>query len=386
MGPTKRRVEASSSGPDPGQPRPRTRRHALDFLGRAHRRRRKGPKPGSAPGVLADAPDAVETNGFVMFYDAARLEEREVSILEVGPPPHDAPGVMWFDVERCADHAALEGIRERFGIHPLALADVVNIPQRPKAEEYEGHLLVVTQMVSLGPGGEIEIEQVSLVLGPNWLITFQECPGDVFDPVRERLRASSKIRQFGADYLAYALIDAIVDGFFPVVESIGEVLEQLEDEVVSGPTATTLAQIHGVRHVLLNLNRIQRRQRDAIASLLRDANSPFSPPVQVYLRDAHDHALQTLDAIETYRDMAISLMDVYLSIASNRMNEIMKTLTVMASIFIPLTFIVGVYGMNFDYMPELRWHWGYPAVWLVMLAIAGGLLAWFRGRGWIGKD
>jgi magnesium transporter len=188
----------------------------------------------------------------------------------------------------------------------------------------------------------------------------------------------------GADFLAYALLDAVIDGYFPVVEAIGGILEQLEEEVVAGPGAAALARIHATRRTLLHLHRVQWRQRDAVHTLLRDESFPFSEPVRIYLRDAHDHAFQTLDAIETYRDMAVGLMDVYLSSTSHRMNEAMRTLTVMASVFIPLTFVVGVYGMNFERMPELHWQWGYPAVWGVILAIGFGLLAWFRRRGWLG--
>ena len=284
-----------------------------------------------------------------------------------------------------ANRDALERIGQVFGIHPLALADVVHIPQRPKAEMHDDRLLIVTQMAQLTEAGEIEVEQVSLVLGPGWVVTFQERPGDVFEPVRERVRSTTaRIRHMGADFLAYALLDAVIDGYFPVVEAIGGILEHLEEEVIAGPGAAALARIHATRRTLLHLHRVQWQQRDAVHTLLRDESFPFSEPVRIYLRDAHDHAFQTVDAIEIYREMAMGLMDVYLSSASHRMNEVMRTLTVMASVFIPLTFVAGVYGMNFERMPELHWEWGYPAVWGFMLATGCGLLAWFRRRGWLG--
>lgn len=359
---------------------------AVGFLGASHRRKRVAPPPGAPPGALAVPVHAVETRIRSICYDAETLDERSIESLDELSELGEAEGrVTWIDVQGFANRDALERIRQVFGIHPLALADVVHVPQRPKAEMHDDRLLIVTQMALLTEAGEIEVEQVSLVLGPGWVVTFQERPGDVFEPVRERVRsATGRIRQMGADFLTYALLDAVIDGYFPVIEAIGGILEQLEEEVMAGPGAAALARIHATRRTLLHLHRVQWRQRDAVHTLLRDESFPFSEPVRIYLRDAHDHAFQTLDAIETYRDMAVGLMDVYLSSASHRMNEVMKTLTVMASVFIPLTFVAGVYGMNFERMPELHWEWGYPAVWGFMLATGFGLLAWFRRRGWLG--
>jgi magnesium transporter len=359
---------------------------AVRFLGASHRRKRVAPPRGAPPGALAVPVHAVETRIRSICYDAETLDERSIEFLDELSALAEAEGrVTWIDVQGFANRDALERIGQVFGIHPLALADVVHVPQRPKAEMHDDRLLIVTQMAQLTEPGQIEVEQVSLVLGPGWVVTFQERPGDVFEPVRERLRgATGRIRHMGADFLAYALLDAVIDGYFPVVEAIGGILEQLEDEVMAGPGAAALARIHATRRTLLHLHRVQWRQRDAVHTLLRDESFPFSEPVRIYLRDAHDHAFQTVDAIETYREMAVGLMDVYLSSASHRMNEVMKTLTVMASVFIPLTFVAGVYGMNFERMPELHWEWGYPAVWGFMLATGLGLLAWFRRRGWLG--
>lgn len=358
---------------------------ALRFLGAPHRRKRVAPPPGAPAGALAVPAHAVETRIRLISYDSENFEERSIeSAEELSELADGERGVAWVDVQGFANRDALEQIGRIFGIHPLALADVVHVPQRPKAETHEEQLLIVSQMARLNEVGEIRVEQVGLLLGPGWVLTFQESPGDVFDPIRVRIRhAAARIRRMGADFLAYALLDAVIDGYFPVVEAIGDALEELEEDVMDGPSAAALARIHAARRTLLHLYRIQWQQRDAIQTLLRDESLPFSQPVRVYLRDVHDHAFQTVDVIEAYRETTMSLMDVHLSRSSNRMNEVMKTLTVMASVFIPLTFITSVYGMNFERMPELHWPWGYPAVWCVMVVTAFGLLAWFRRREWL---
>jgi magnesium transporter len=241
-------------------------------------------------------------------------------------------------------------------------------------------------MVFLNLSGETEFEQVSIVLGPGWVVSFQEKPGDVFDPVRTRIRSPHmRVRRMEADFLAYALVDAIVDGYFVVIEKIGDELDALEDEVMERPTRATLERLHGIRRRLLHMHRLKWRQRDAISTLWRDETFPISEPVRVFLRDVYDHAFVVLDTIETYRDLSVSLMDVYLSAASNRLNEVMKTLTLVSTVFIPLTFIVGVYGMNFDWMPELRWRFGYPLIWAIMAAIGAVILLWFRRKRWLGN-
>jgi magnesium transporter len=293
--------------------------------------------------------------------------------------------VIWIDVQGLGDGRLLERLQRTLDVHPLAMADAVNTPQRPKVEKYGSRLLIIAQMAQFGPGGAVELEQLSIIVGPHWIATIQERPGDMFDPVRARIRMSdSRIRTLGPDYLAYALLDAVTDAYFPVVESIAQQFENFEDDVLDGPGSETLEEIHGARRLLLLLHRTQWQQRDAIGALARDPDLPFADHTRLYLRDAHDHASQILDAIEAYREFSIGLMDLYLSSANHRMNEAMHTLTVVATIFIPLTFIVGVYGMNFRYMPELEWRWGYPAVWAVMIACSGALLFWFRGKGWVG--
>jgi len=360
-------------------------REAMSFLGSAHLTRRRGPAPGAAPGAMVVPADAPKPVIRVMAYDEEGLAEHEIQQIDELRGLIQGEGrKAWIDVEGFGDEAVLTEIGDVLGIHPLAMADVVHVPQRPKAELHDGRLLIIVQMARLTEAGDIVVEQVSLVLGPGWVASFQERPGDVFDPVRERIRsASTRIRRMGADYLAYALLDGVIDGYFPVIEALGGVIDALEEEVVERPSRATLAQIHATRRTLTTLHRIQWRQRDAVATILRDEELPITAPVKPYLRDAHDHAFQTLDAIETFRDMVVGLMDLHLSSTSNRLNEVMKTLTIVATIFIPLTFVAGVYGMNFDYMPELHWRWAYPTVWGLMIALGGGLLLWFRARGWL---
>jgi magnesium transporter len=346
------------------------------------------PVRGARPDALRIPPQSPPPSIALLRYSAERVEERVLDGVDHLAIPVERPGVVeWIDVQGMGDESAMRKLGERLGLHPLALADIVNVPQRPKVEDYEGRLLIIARMAQLDERGEVFFEQVSLVLGPGWLLTVQEDPGDVFDPVRERIRAAAgPIRRMGSDYLAYALIDAVVDAYYAVIERIGEEVDALEDLVLGRPDPSIVRRIHGLRRTLLTLHRIQWRQRDALATLIRDEKSCLSPAVLPFLRDAHDHCVQLLDVTETTRELVTSLMEIYVSVVGNRMNEIMKTLTVIATIFIPLTFVVGVYGMNFDYLPELHWRYGYLGVWGVMMGIALGLLGWFRWRGWLGSS
>jgi magnesium transporter len=273
-----------------------------------------------------------------------------------------------------------------FDLHPLVLEDVVNVPQRPKVEEYEDQLVFIARMVVLKSTGQCDFvtEQVSFVLGEHYLLTVQEeRERDCFESVRERLRSNKgNIRKVGADYLMYSLLDAVIDGFFPVLEEYGEALELLEDEVVENPSRHTLEKIHLMKRELLTLRRAIWPQRDAINSLIRDGSDLISDDVRVYLRDCYDHTVQVLDMVETYREVASSLMDVYLSSVGNKMNEIMKFLTVMSSMFIPMTFIAGLYGMNFENMPELKNPRGYYTCLMAMGAIGIFMLVFFWRKGW----
>jgi magnesium transporter len=275
-----------------------------------------------------------------------------------------------------------------FGLHPLALEDVINTGQRPKADSYDEQLFVVMNLPTVSEQGEIETEQVSLFLGDGFLISFHRGDSRPFEPVVQRLRKhSGKIRERKADYLLYALLDVIIDLGFPVLEFFSEYIEDLEIELLENPGKETLAKIHQLKRELLMLRRMLWPQREVINNLLREELPQIRQETLPYLRDCYDHTIQIIDLIEVYREMTSSMMDVYLSSLSNRMNEVMKVLTVIATIFIPLTFIAGVYGMNFAgdspwAMPELAWYYSYPVLWLIMLAIAGGMVVYFRRRNW----
>jgi magnesium transporter len=269
---------------------------------------------------------------------------------------------------------------------------VVNVHQRPKVEPYEDQLFIVTRMMSLADqGDEVEHEQLSIVLGRNFVVTFQDRPGDVLDPVRERIRTGAPIRRSGPDHLAYSLVDAVVDHYFPVLERFGERIEGLEEEVIARPDAVTLGKIHQAKRDLLLLRRAAWPQRDALAELSRDSLALISPATRVYLRDCYDHSVQVIDLLESFREMASALLEIHVSMLSNRLNEVMKVLTIFSTIFIPLTFITSLYGMNFDpdaspwNMPELRWVYGYPFVVVLMLGVAALTFGYIYRKGWIGK-
>lgn len=347
-------------------------------------------EPGSAPGTLHIDPNASPPVMFLIDYNKEFATRIKIDRPEECIPYLDSHSASWVDVQGLGSEEILQGLGKVFGLHPLLLEDIVNVPQRPKVEEHEKQLLIILRMVTPREDGKRFLsEQVSLVLGEHYLLTVQEEPDyDPFGPVRERIRANKgTIRDRGVDYLAYALLDAIIDGFFPVLEDYGEELEELEDEVVANPSRQTLERIHEIKRELLSLRRAIWPQRDVVNSLIRDGNPLISDDVRVYLRDCYDHIIQVLDIVETYRELASSLMDVYLSSISNKMNEVMKVLTIISTIFIPLTFIAGVYGMNFNpdvpgNMPELNIPYAYWVCWAVMLSIALALIFYFKRRGW----
>ena len=333
-------------------------------------------------------------------YDPAELREvRHASLDDVAAAAAGAGRTLWLNVDGLGDAETIALIGERFALHPLALEDVVNVHQRPKFEAYDDHLFLIVR-VPLSPrdasaprAAVLHTEQVAICLGREHVVTFQEAPGNTFEPVRHRLRAaSSALRRRGADYLAYALVDAAIDAYFPLLESYGERLEALESEVVGRPRREHIALIHDLKRDLLTVRRAVWPLRDLLAAMLRDDTPLVEEHTRLYLRDCLDHTTQLIDMIETYREIASGLVDIHLSSLSNRMNEVMKVLTIIATIFIPLTFLAGLYGMNFDRaagpwsMPELGWRYGYPAVLALMAAVAIGLVLYFRGLGWIGRD
>lgn len=349
-------------------------------------------EPGSAPGTLrAPAERRVETvTVTVMIYGPDDLKETRCSSIEetLAALREESSGVTWVHVAGIHEIAGLEALGKRFGLHPLTLEDVVNAGQRPKLEDYDDYLFVVMRVIHSAEA--VAGEQISMYLGRGWVLTFEEIPEDAFDLVRDRIRrGKGQIRSAGADYLAYAIVDAVVDHYFPVLEELGERIEAVEDELVADPTHDTLEKIHQLKRELLLLRRAAWPQREVISALGRGEAELVRRETRVFLRDCYDHTIQIMDIVETYRDLANSMMDLYLSSVSNRINEIMKVLTVIASIFIPLSFIAGVYGMNFNTkasplnMPELDWYWGYPVLWLLMIALAAGMLLYFRRKKWI---
>ena len=349
------------------------------------------PEPGSPPGTLIIDEDATIPNIFLIDYNADEALGIQLATPEECFPYLDSHSVSWVDVQGLGSEDVLKRLGKVFKLHELVLEDIVNIPQRPKFESFEDQELIILHMVTSREDGKgFYDEQVSLILGKNYILTVQEEPEtDVFEPIRQRIhRNRGAIRSQKADYLAYALIDAIVDGFFPVLEDYGERLEDLQDEVVANPTRQTLDKIHKIKRELLLLRRAIWPQRDAINSLIREESPLIDRETRVFLRDCYDHTVQVMDMVETYRELAANLMDIYLSSLSNSTNEIMRFLTVISTVFIPLTFFAGVYGMNFDTsvagnMPELKMSFGYTYFWLLNFSISGGLLFYFWKKGWL---
>ncbi|MEK0178021.1 MAG: magnesium and cobalt transport protein CorA [Oscillatoriales cyanobacterium] len=347
--------------------------------------------PGAPPGTLDLEPGAPPPDIVLIDYSETTATRSKLVNPQDAAAYLDTESVSWVDMLGLGNKETWQQMGQIFNLHLMTQEDVVNVPQRPKVVDYEDHLLIIAWMVMIKPNSfNFHKEQVSLILGKHYLLTVQEEPDyDCFDPVRDRIRkGQGSIRKHGADYLAYTLLDSIIDGFFPVLEVYGELIEELEDEVVVRPTRKTLEKIYKIRRELLTLRRAIWPQRDAINALIRDSSDLISPEVRIYLRDCYDHTVQVMDMVETYRELASGLMDVYLSSVGNKMNEIMKLLTVISSIFIPLTFVVGVYGMNFNSeksplnMPELNWYFGYPLCWALMVTIASSLVYFFWRRGW----
>lgn len=350
---------------------------------------------GTIPGTIIVDENSKPPSIFLIDYNQTDLIHKQISYPEECINYLDTNSVSWVDVQGLGNQDILQRLGQSFDLHPLILEDIVNMVERPKIEDYEDQLVIIAHMVvPNNNNGSFYGEQVSLVLGKYYVLTVQEEPEhDCFDGVRTRIdKSKGIIRRQGSDYLAYALLDAIIDGFFPVLELYGERIDDLEEEVIINPSQKTLQKIYQIRRELLQLRRGIWPQRDAINSLIRDGSELISPDVRIYLRDCYDHTVQLIDILETYRELVAGLMDVYLSAVSNKMNEIMKLLTVVSSIFIPLTFIAGVYGMNFNTeksphnMPELNWYWGYPLCLVLMLLVAITLLYLFWRRGWLSNS
>ncbi len=348
--------------------------------------RRLAKKAGLPPGTLT--PGGERQSGPVRItiidYDPGRYTEKTVDRIEECFPFRDTPSVTWINIDGLSNPGIIETIGKYFTIHPLILESILTPEQRPRMEDLEQYLYLNLKMLSWRPlPAGIKIENISLVIGPNYLLSFQEDIGDIFDPIRDRIRKDGRIRKFGPDYLAYGLIDVIVDNYFVVVEQLSEQVEDLEEELVAQATRETLNRIHVLKKDMIFLRKSVWPLREVISKLERSESSLIQDTTKIYLRDVYDHTIQVIDTLEIFRDMLSGMIDIYLSSLSNRMNEIMKVLTLIATIFIPLTFIAGVYGMNFENMPELKWKYGYYVTWGIMISVACVLLLFFRKKKWI---
>lgn len=348
--------------------------------------------PGSAPGTLLSRPSAAGGPVITLIeYDARSITEKRIARAEELSPCLENGKVDWINVDGLGDVETLRAIGNVFGLHPLALEDVLNLNQRPKVEEYEGHFFIVTRMIFHEGERGISSEQVSIFLGKCFLITFQEeATRDVFEPVRHRLRSGGGFaRNRGHDYLVYALLDAVTDHYFPVLEKLGDTLEHLETDVLERPTQRCVVVLHELKRALLELRRSAWPEREVRSVLSRDESGLILPDTRIFLRDCYDHTVQIMDVIESYRDLTSGIMDLYLSSVSMRTNEIIRVLTVVTAVFIPLTFIAGIYGMNFDTeispynMPELEHPYGYVICIGVMAMIGLGMLILFWKKRWL---
>ncbi|MEX2287646.1 MAG: magnesium/cobalt transporter CorA [Planctomycetaceae bacterium] len=347
--------------------------------------------PGAQPGTVIIDPESPKPKIHVIAYGDDGVEENDAeTVADLAKLLHRKP-VTWVNVDGLGDAAVIQQLGELFGLHGLVLEDIVNVHQRSKLEEYDEYLYIVVREATFDT--VLHTEQVSIILGDGFVLTVQEWPGDCFEPVRQRIRKRlGRIRNAGPDHLAYALIDSLIDSYFPVLEKYGEELERVEERLLAGVSATTIARIHRLRSELFILRKTIWPHRDTINELLRDTTNRISEETRVYLRDCYDHSIQIIDVTETCREMCSDLRDFQFAQVSVRQNEVMKVLTIVSTIFIPLSFIAGVYGMNFDpkvspwNMPELRWWYGYPFALGVMAAMGIALLGFIWRRGWLGRE
>ncbi|MBU0635086.1 MAG: magnesium/cobalt transporter CorA [Candidatus Omnitrophica bacterium] len=347
-----------------------------------------GLSPGTLVHVGEHRTDKVKIT--VIDYNEGSFLEKELKSVEESFPFKDSPTVTWLNIDGIQKLDVIEKIGKNYDIHPLVLEDIVNTGQRPKHEDFGKYIFVVLKMLMYDEGkNEVQSEQVSLIVGSNYVISFQEREGDVFSPVRERIRsAKGRIRKENADYLGYSLIDNIVDNYFIILEKLGEKVELIEEGLIADPTPKILKAIHGLKRELISLRKSVWPLREIIQGIEKGESTLVRASTRIYFRDVYDHTIQVIDTVETLRDMVSGMLDIYLSSVSNRMNEVMKVLTIIATIFIPLTFIAGIYGMNFNSdispwnMPELRWRFGYIAVWGVMAAVVVWMIIFFKRKKW----
>ncbi len=349
-------------------------------------KKRRSKSAGLPPGTLIHVGEqkTAQVKITLLDYDEASLQEKELASVQDCLPFRDRPTRTWINIDGLHQVDAIERLGKHFGLHPLVLEDIVSTEQRPKLEDFGEYIFLVTKMLSYDEAAQQVItEQVSLVLGGNFIMSFQEGAKDDFIPIRQRIiSGNGRMRTMGVDYLLYALLDAIVDHYFLVLDKLGEQLETLEETLLTNPTQAQLKAVHKIRREFILMRKAVWPLRDVVATLERRESALIKSTTTIYLRDLFDHLARVIDTIENYRDLVSVLLDIYLSSLSNKMNEVMKTLTIITTIFIPLSFIAGVYGMNFEHMPELRWPWSYPAVLLVMIAIGVVMVFYFKKRKW----
>jgi magnesium transporter len=320
----------------------------------------------------------------MLCYNCNDWSETEIDSIDDIINYKDTENICWIHSSGVHIVKIIEKIGTIFKIHPLVLEDIVNTNQHPKLEENEDYVYVILKMIHCDENKKIEFEQVSIIVGKNYILSFQENDNDIFKQIRDRIKSTpGKIRAKGADYLAYALLDCIVDYYYVALEYLGERIEVLEDQVMLDPKPEVLKEIHGLKNEMLFVRKAVWPLREIINALARGDSTLFQKDTLIYLRDIYDHMIQVIDSIEMYRDMVTGMLDIYISSISYRTNEVMKVLTIIATIFIPLTFIVGLYGMNFKYMPELEWEWGYPAILCIMALISLGMIHYFRKKKWL---
>ena len=348
--------------------------------------KRRSKKAGLSPGTLVHIGEKKAEKVRITYFDynEQSYQEKQVTNIEECFPFKESQTITWINIDGIHDVDIIEKIGKHFDLHPLILEDILNTTQRPKFEDYDSHLFIVLRMLmSAGEKQLVQSEQVSIVVGHKFVLSFQESVGDVFEPIRDRIRNSKgRVRKMDSDYLAYALLDAVVDGYFSVLETIGDTIESIEEQLAKEPTEKILRQIHSLKREMIFLRKSIWPLRELISNLQRSESGLIAESTGVFLRDVYDHTIQVVDTVESYRDIVTGMLDLYLSSISNKMNAVMKVLTVIATIFIPLTFIAGIYGMNFKYMPELEWRWSYAIVWLVMIVIAAGMIIYFRKKKW----
>jgi magnesium transporter len=319
-------------------------------------------------------------------YNGSKIEEKVLHSLNECMAYRDSTdnGVVWIDIDGLHRVDILESVGECFGVHPLTLEDILNTDQRPKVEEYDNYLYIAVKMLDFMPDGHIGVEQISIILMENFVLSFQENVGDIFDSIRDDLRKSrGRLRREGADFLAYTLLDSIVDKYFVLMEQLGDQVDDIESKLIDGPVSKFGHDINNLKREMLMLRRSIWPMREVMNILVRSDSRFIGRTTVVFLQDVYDHIIHVIETLEIFREMLSGTLDIYLTSMSNRMNEIMKVLTVISTIFIPLTFIVGIYGMNFHFMPELSWRWGYPLVWVVMISVVVGMFMFFRRKGWL---